>query len=235
MVLVANTFLSENIGASILLAMSIFTFQNDIKQIAYEDLLCNFRGYILVVYPNRRFCQSFKFPFFLIFMTLISNFVFSIVFLIRNEIVYDVDNQICQLVSHLSFLSIYGLAGVYLIPVSLTGLLYLMLVRYVKQMQTNVVVANVLLRAKNELKMFRRLITLTTVVVVICFPHTMFILLSFFDRAPRYKFRMGYLCLVLSLVCLNIASSYFTDPLRSAIIKIFQQRRQRNTIAAINI
>jgi hypothetical protein len=139
--------------------------------------------------------------------------------------IYDVDNQICQLIYHFSFSSIYGITGVYIIPVSLTGLVYLKLVRYGKKTQKNVAVANTLIRAKNELRMVVRLLILITILVVICFPYTIFILLSFFDRAPKYKFRMGYLCVDLLLICLNIALFQFTDPLKSFIMKIIQRRR----------
>ena len=82
MMLVANSCLAELVFGSDMLGMAIFTFQNDLKQIQYQDSLCIFRGYlgyiatilqnysyllqavyryIIVVYPTRLFWQSAKF------------------------------------------------------------------------------------------------------------------------------------------------------------------------------
>ena len=254
MMLVGNTCLAEMMGTSILLGMAIFTFQNDIKQIEYDDSLCSFRGYIicsagtvfnssfllqalyryiLVIYPNRLFYQSFKFQFFLISLTWVCSLTYNLIFLFRNEMIYDVDNQICQLIYHVSFSSIYLITGLYLIPVSLTILIYIKLVRYTKKIQQNVVVTNTFIRAKNELRMVVRLLILLTILIAICFPYTIFLLLSFFDHAPKYKFRIGYFCIDLSLVCVNIALFQFTDPLKTSVMKILQRRRRQNTVVAI--
>lgn len=251
MMLVGHTYLAEVICASVALSMAIFTLENDIERAAYQDLLCSFRGYllssaaaafnssfllqalyryILVVYPKRMLYQSAKFQIFLIFATWICSFTYSLLFLLRKEMIYDVDNQICQLIFNLSFSSIYYITGSYILPVSLTGLVYIRLLRYVKRMQKNVVVANALIRARNELKMIVRLLIMITILVVICSPYALFLFMSFFDRAPKYKFRMGYLFVDLSLICVNMAILRFTDQLKSSVLKIL---RRQNTIATI--
>ncbi|CAF4783604.1 unnamed protein product, partial [Rotaria sp. Silwood2] len=82
MMLVANSCLAEVIFGSDMLGMALFTFQNDIHQIQYQDSFCVFRGflgyvvtilqnysyllqaiyrYITVVYPTRLFWQSVRF------------------------------------------------------------------------------------------------------------------------------------------------------------------------------
>ena len=46
MMLVANSYLTLLIAACACLSMYIFTLKNDLKQIIYQDSLCDFRGYM---------------------------------------------------------------------------------------------------------------------------------------------------------------------------------------------
>jgi len=75
--LITNSCLTAFILESDMLDIDIFTLENDLKQISYEDFFCIFRGYIslfnfsfvlealyryiIVVYPNRLFFQSARF------------------------------------------------------------------------------------------------------------------------------------------------------------------------------
>ncbi|CAF3693838.1 unnamed protein product [Adineta steineri] len=47
--LTTNSCLVEIIYGSITLSLAVFTFQNDTKQLAYQDALCTFRGYLAFV------------------------------------------------------------------------------------------------------------------------------------------------------------------------------------------
>ena len=128
MMLVANSCLAELIFASDLLGMAVFTLENDLKQIQYQDSLCIFRGYmtyiacslqnysyllqaiyryVVVVYPARLIYQSARFQIFLICLTWICGIIYPIPIVFTDQIKYDVDNQICQMPLHLSFLNYF--------------------------------------------------------------------------------------------------------------------------------
>jgi hypothetical protein len=47
MMLITNTYLSGLMNGCIMLSLALFTLQNDLKQIQYQDSLCVFRGYII--------------------------------------------------------------------------------------------------------------------------------------------------------------------------------------------
>ncbi len=99
MMLVANSCLAEIILASNILGMAVFTLENDLKQIQYQDSLCIFRGYmtyvmaglqnysyllqaiyryVVVVYPARLTYQSARFQIFLICLTWICGIIYPI-------------------------------------------------------------------------------------------------------------------------------------------------------------
>ncbi len=240
MILVANSCLAELIFGSDVLAMALFTFQNDLKQIQYYDSLCIFRGFfgyvvtvlqnysyllqaiyrcITVVYPTRLFYQSAKFQGFLICSTWIFGFVCPIPYLLTNAIQYNVDNQICQLPLGLSFLTIYNVLCVYTIPISLIVLIYFKLVRYVRGMSKRVTVVNTLYRAQRELKMVRRIVILVVGITTIGFPYALFVFLSLFTNPPKYHFRIAYIFVDASLTFVMIAMFQFTEPLKTSIMK----------------
>ena len=79
MLLIVNSCLAELMFAVNILCIAVFTLQNDLKQIRYQDSLCNFRGYFIyslctlqnysyllqatyryvtAVYPTRLFWQT---------------------------------------------------------------------------------------------------------------------------------------------------------------------------------
>ena len=123
MMLVANSCLTELIYASDIFVMAIFTLQNDLKQINikihfvffevyiymalyiqnYSYLLQAIYRYITIVYPTRLFWQSARFQIFLIGLTWICGIIYPIPLVFTGQIIYDVDNQICQMPLHLSF------------------------------------------------------------------------------------------------------------------------------------
>jgi len=245
MMLIANSCLTSLILGSLLLSFSIFTFENDLKQTSYEDSHCIFRAYIgyfsasvfhyslllqalyryiIVVYPNYLFCQSAKFQRLSICLTWIFSLIHPLPYMFNNEIIYDVNNQICQLPFRLSFSLIYMSNCVYIIPVLLTMLIYFKLVRYVRGISKRVTSVNILIRARRELKMVQRIVILISILLTLGIPYTVFIFMSFFTTPPKYHFRIAFAFVDVSLPCVMIALFQFTDPLKASIMKRINAR-----------
>lgn len=245
MMLIANTCLALFLAASTLLGLSIFALHNDLKQISFQDSLCVFRAYfinalapavyysyffqalyryMLVVYPTRSFWQSAKCQLLLIAPTWIFDFLYPLPYTLTNQIIYDANNQMCQLPIRPSFSVFYTALSNYILPVSLTLFIYWKLVRYVKEMSRHVTLGSTLIRARNELKMVRRLMVMMTILIVVCLPLAFFMILSFFDRAPKYDLRIGYLVADVSLVFVVIILFLFTEPLKVFLREIIQSR-----------
>nr|ACD54821.1 unknown [Adineta vaga] len=226
MILVGNTCVATLAFAINILCMNTFTLYNDLKQIEYEYSLCVLLGYLsyttcaiqnysfllhaiyrylLIVHPTRLFWHSCLFP---------------LLFLYTGQLIYDVDNQMCQMFLRFSFPVIYMAFCLYIIPVSMTMSIYLILVRYVKKMNTHMVTMNRLSRAQRDLKMVRRIIILIIILIGIFFPYQLFLILSFFNRAPRYNFRIGFLFGEIGMVYVIVALFKFTDPLKMTLMKI---------------
>ncbi|CAF4035806.1 unnamed protein product [Adineta steineri] len=244
-ILIANSFLIAFIAGCCILNLHIFTFQNDFKQIYYQDSLCIFRGYTTyvscalfnysfllqaisrymnVVYPNLLFWQSIKCYISLICLTWIFSFVFPFAFIFTGEVIYNSDNQICQLPFQLSFSIIYLVHCAYMIPVLMIMFIYFKLVRYVKEMSKNVTSANTLVRARRELKMVQQIVIIVMILVILCFPYALFIVISFFTTPPKYHFRIAYIFADVAIVCVMIALFYFTKPLKASLMKRIKQR-----------
>jgi hypothetical protein len=245
MMLIANSCLAELVFGSDVLGMAVFTFQNDLKQIQYQDSLCVFRGYlsciavalqnysyslqaiyryIAVVYPTRLFWQSAKFQGFLICLTWIFGLLCPIPYILTNQIKYNVNNQICQMPLRLSFLTIYNALCIYMIPISLIILIYFKLVRYVKEISKHVTPVNTLFRAERELKMVRRIVILVVGIVTIGFPYAIFIFVSFFTSPPKYHFRIAYIFVDVSLAFVMIVLFQFTEQLKTSIKQAISRR-----------
>jgi hypothetical protein len=245
MMLVAHSCLCECVFSMDVLAMVVFTFQNDLKRLAAVDSLCITRGfigyiatflqnhsyllqaifrYLKVVYPHRAFLQSARFQLLLVLITWICSVVCTIPYVITNEIKYNTDNQICQMPLQLSFLTIYNAMCVYMIPISLTMLLYYKLVRYVHKMGERATPMNTLSRAQRELRMVRRIVILISSVAAIGFPYALFIFVSFFTSPPKYHFRIAYIFVDLSLLFVVAGLFRFTEPLRTSITKGMKTR-----------
>jgi hypothetical protein len=240
MMLVGNSCLIGIIFGIVIFTMNLFKLVNDHKQIEYKDSFCSFRGYagyascsilncsfllqsiyrfLRIIYPTRLIFQSFQFQLILILFTWIFGIFYPIVFLFTNEIIYNIDNQICQLPLHLSFSIIYMASFAYIVPVSLTMIIYLKLVFYVKKMSKRVVPANRLSRARQELKMVRRTVILVSILIIYCLPYAILIFLSFFIVIPIYHFRISYVFIDASYLFVIIALFQFTDPLKTSIKK----------------
>jgi hypothetical protein len=248
MILIANICLTGIICGIDTIGMTGFTLHNDLKQIRYQGSFCFIIGflnygscalhnysyvssaiyrYITIVYPARLFWQSARAQILLIGIGWILAFVLSLPFALTKEIVYDVDNQICQVPFGFSVLILYAPSFIYIVPVHLIIFIYLKLVRYVRGMSQHVTPANILSRAQRDLTMVRRIVILIQILFISGFPLSLFIFLSFANRAPKYHFRIGFIFVDISMLLVMIALFQFTDSLKASVKKIIYGRSNR--------
>ena len=245
MMLLANTCLAMLGFASTLRSMSIAAIQNDLRRIYFQDSFCIIRfyasavaacwvtysfliesiyRYVTVIHPTRLFWQSVRCQVTMICISWVFGFTYPFAFLFTGEIVYDSDNQVCQLPLRLSFPMIYATLCVYLVPLSLIMFIYVKLVRYVKQINRRVIAVNLLARAQRELKMVRRIIILIAILMILGIPYTVFIIMSFFHPAPQYHFRIAYIFTDVSLPLMMVVLFQFNEPLKASLIRRFNPR-----------
>jgi hypothetical protein len=253
MLLVGNScFSTLMFGIAMLIVISL-TLEKDLKRIEYYDSLCIFGGYfshvtcaaqnysfflqafyryLLIVYPSRSFWHSYRTHILFICISWIFVFVFPMEYLFTGQIVYDVNNQVCELQHKLSFSVIYMGLCLFGIPVSMIHFMYFILVRYVKKMNTLVTPNNTLVRARRNLKIIRRTVILISIVVTVCFPYQLFVVMSFFNSAPKYNFRIAYLFGETSKLCVLITLFLFTGQLKKAVMKIITKSTNMITASA---
>ncbi len=240
MILVGNTCLTALGFAIEEFWMRLRALQNDIQRIQYQDPLCLFFGYLIystcatffasfilqafyryaiVVYPTHLVWQSIKCQLALICLTWIVGFVFPLGFLFSGNIIYNVNNQICDIPFRLSAARIWASLSVYGIPVMIISFIYYKLIQYVKEMSKRVTPTNILLRAQREIKMARRTIIIVMFFLTLGVPYAIFIVISFFITPTIYYFRITYLFVDFSLACVMIVLFQFTDPLKLSIKK----------------
>ncbi|CAF1069551.1 unnamed protein product [Adineta steineri] len=253
LILVANSYVCLLLSACALFSMSIFTLENDLKQIEYQDSFCIFRAYwsyaisaalndsfliqalyryVTVFYSTRLFWQSIRFQLLIICLTWLISFIYPIVFIFDNEILYNIDNQICQLPIRPSFSIFYTSFCIYIIPITIIMLIYFKLFRFVHRINNHVTSVNILFRARRELKMVEHIIILITILLITGFPYEFFILLSFFTTPPKYHFRIAFIFIDVSIILITITLFYFTDLLKVSLRKRIK-RRPRRIVPAI--
>ena len=245
MMLTANTCLSLLVFGCIRITTTFHVLHNDLQQIEYQYPACTFLGYLgyvvyavqnysffqqalyrymIVVYPTRFFWQSAKFHSLLICLVWISGFICSLPYILPDEIHYDAPNQICQLSFRLSFVMIYSMFIIYIIPMSAIMIVYLKLVRYVKEMSQNITPVNTLTRAQRELKIFQRTVIFVNGLIAIGFPYALFIFISFFTSPPKYHFRISYAFGDAALPSLMIVLFIFTVPVKESVMNRLNER-----------
>ena len=116
-------------------------------------------------------------------------------------------------------------------PISMTMLIYLKLILYVRGMKQRVTPANTLLRAKRELKMVHRIAILIAILITLGMPYIIFMVISFFTTPPKHHFRIAYTFVDVSSVLVMVALFHYTDPLKATIMKRIQRRP--NTVVAM--
>ncbi|CAF1155451.1 unnamed protein product [Adineta steineri] len=252
MMFVANSCLACLSFTIIMFWVTIIMLYNDLNQISYADSFCIFRGYISyvtaselfyayflqaiysyikVVYPFRLIWQSVRMQIFLIVITWISPFICILPHVLTHEIKYQVDDQICQMLLHLSVVTVYNVFYIYIIPMSGIVIIYIKLVRYVKNMRRRVTPANTLIRAQRELKMVYRIIILLLILLILGLPITIFVFIGFIGEPSNYHLRKAYTSVGISLIFVIIALFKFTDPVKNSIMK--KLKRRSNIVVAI--
>ncbi|CAF1573590.1 unnamed protein product [Adineta steineri] len=245
MLLVANSCLTAFLFGCIMLSSFIIMLNNDLKQIYYPNSYCIFQAYIsyatcaafnysfvlqalyryiFVIYPRILFWQKRRTQMLFVFKTWILGFACPLMFLFNNGIVYNYDNQVCQLPLRFSFSVIYISFTVYGIPVTLIIFIYFKLLRYVQETSKNVASINVLSRARRELKMIRKIVILVSILIGVGFVYTIFLIMSFFDRLPKYHFRIAYVFGSSSFLLVIMTLFQFTDPLKISLGKLLNIR-----------
>ncbi len=249
MMLIANSCLVQLVYSCNLFGMTLFTLQNDLRQIYFYNSYCIFQGYILymatgiqmysyflqalycyitIVYPTRLFYQSARFQGFLICSTWICGIIYPIPIVFTGQIIYNVDDQICQMPIHLSFLIIFNAFYLYLIPLTGMILIYFKVVRYVREMSKRIILINTLVRAQRQLRMVRRIIYLVLGILILGIPYIVFIFMSFFNSAPKYHFRLAYIFVDGSSPLVLFALFEIAEPLKTSLMK--RINRQTNMI-----
>ncbi|CAF1227509.1 unnamed protein product [Adineta steineri] len=252
MMVVANSCFACLSFTTIMFWATIISFYNEHKQISYKDSFCIFRGYMTyvtggelfygyllqaiysymtVVYPTRLIWQSAKFQLFLICLMWASVFICILPILLADEIKYQVDDQICQMVLHLSVVTVYTAFYIYIIPMSGIMFIYLKLVRYVRGMNQRVTPVNTLIRAQRELKMVYRIVIVVMILLILGLPITIFFIIGFISEPPKYHLRIAYIFAKISLLFVMIVLFKFTDSVKSSIMK--KLIRRPNLVAPI--
>jgi hypothetical protein len=67
--------------------------------------------------------------------------------------------------------------------------------------------------------MIVRIIALVSILLLLGIPYTIFIFMSFFNRAPKYSFRIAYIFVDVSLGLVMIALFQNTDPVKTSLKK----------------
>ncbi|CAF1586592.1 unnamed protein product [Adineta steineri] len=252
--LVASSCLAKLLFSIDLFGMLIWSLKNDLKQIAYQDSLCVFRGYfmhaaiaaqfgsyllqaiyryITVIYPTRLFWQRKQVQCFLIGLIWVCAFIFATPHVVTGEIQYNADNQICETPFHLSFVIIYNIVYVYFIPLNGIMFIYVKLILYVKEINKRVTPVNTVSRAQRELKMVHRIVILVSILLILGVPYTIFIFIGFFTQPPKYHLRIATAFVYIALLFIMITLFQFTDPVKTYIIK--KLKRQSNIVATITM
>ncbi len=245
MMLLANICLTGFFCGSVLLIQNIFTLQNDLKQIQYEDSSCIFRGYLIYVslpahfysytssaiyqymsifYPTCLFWKSARTHMLLIVLAWSLAFAFPIPFTVTGQIIYIVDNQICLVPVRFSLVILYISNFIYMIPVILVLFIYIKLVRYVHGMSKRVTLINTLHSAQRDLTVVRRIVFLTQILFISGFPMTLFVFLSFANRSSKYNYRIGFIFVHVSMLSAMISLFLFTDLLIASVKNIIYGR-----------
>lgn len=252
MFLIANTCFSVLVYTCTMLSISSITVQNDLRQIFYQDSLCVIRSYIgnvsgfwltfsfsiealyrymIVVHPTRLFYQTVRFQTMIICLSWLGGIIYPFPYLFSGDIVYQIDDQQCQLKLQFSFFVFYTQLCIYVIPISMTVLLYFRLVYHVKQMNKRVTPVSILSRAQRELKMLQRTLLLVLLLLSLGTPYTIFILMSFFNRAPKYHFRLAYIFVDISLTLFMMALFSLNESLKRSVMRRIYPRR--NVVMAV--
>ena len=250
MMLIANTCLAMFVLGCNRLGMNIFTVTNDLKRLRTADSLCALRGYIVnssyalvmfsfalhafyrymvVVHPFRLLWVSLRCQLFLIILTWMFSFCCSLVALCFGKIVYNADNQTCQVPLRFSYAMVFALFYTYMIPILMIAGMYIRLVFYVKAIRERAGASSALVRTRREVKMVRSTVIVVGTLIGAGFPYMIFILMDFFEAPWMFDFRIGFAFIDVLMPSTMLAVYQFNDPLRMSITKRLTVRINRIT------
>jgi hypothetical protein len=225
-----------------MLSITLFTLENDIKQRVFQDPLCHFRNYLgnlgtalllysftlqalyrytIVVCPTHISWQSARVRFILICFSWLFCIISPLPWLLLGTATYNVDNQACILPFQLSVPIIYNATLVYLIPVTMTTILYFKLVRYVHQMSIHAIsLTQTLQQARRELVMAKRIVTIIAILAILGLPYTAFMFISFVTKPPKYYHRIALFFCDLSQALIMIVLFKFSQPVMTVLVEL---------------
>jgi hypothetical protein len=238
MMLAGNSCLAEIVYGSSMLSIALFTLENDMKQILFQDSLCNFRGYlgyvgnasllysftlqamyryIVVVYPTRIAWQSAKVQGLLVCCSWIFSIGSLLPWLFTGDIIYIADNQLCALPFQLSVPILYNMLLTYIIPILIIMLIYLKLFLYVRQIGLRATSIQTMFRARRELIMVRRIFIIIIFLLIIGLPYCIFVFMSFITNPPKYYYRISLFFVDIGQTFVMIALFCFSQPLMDIV------------------
>ncbi|CAF1092678.1 unnamed protein product [Adineta ricciae] len=239
MVLVANSCLSSIVFGIDMLVCFLIALNNDLKEIRTEDSLCKLRAYIAysacgvfdysffvqalyrynaIIHPKRTNWQSLQNQLVIIASTWILGFLVPSVFLFTTEIVYNIDNQVCQIPLRISTSSIYLSFCIYLIPLLLITGMYLKLIRHVKRKRIRIIQTRMFIRAQRELEIVKRILIHVFILMGVGCVYASLLFISIFRDLPKYHFRIAYIFGSTSFLFVMISIFQFNPLLKQSII-----------------
>ena len=240
MLLNCDSCLEEITFSSILLLMAIFSIQHDLQANIGDASYCKILGmisyagatgqnysfllmalyrYIRVVYPTRLYWQSMRCQLSLVIVKWIFSFGVGLSMYLTDQIVYNINNQICQIPLSLSVPLLATSVILYMAPNFGMVLIYIQLTRYIHRISARTTVANNLFHARRELKLIQRTFILSSTLIFLGVPYMIFVFISFVTEPPKYHFRIAYFSIDFSMLAIVIMMFYFTQQVRDIIRK----------------
>lgn len=236
--LFGNSCLTELLLSCVLLNMAVFALQQDLNPRARDASSCIYFGffgyfvdcmqnysyfhtaiyrYVSVVHPNQALWKSVKFQFALIIVQWIFCSVYALPLLLTGQIVYNVDNQICQVPLQSYALVMYVVAILYVIPIVGIVILYIRLTLYVREMSKQRIRAQTLFQARRQVRLVRRTFILAITLAILGIPYITVIVIAFFTTPPKYHFRIAYVFVDLAVLVIMFILYASTSQIRKVI------------------
>jgi len=240
MLLSCDSCLEEITFSSILLLMATFSIQHDLQANIGDASYCKILGmisyagatgqnysfllmalyrYIRVVYPTRLYWQSMRCQLSLVIVKWIFSFGVGLSMYLTDQIVYNINNQICQIPLSLSAVMIYETIILYMIPNAGIFGIYMQLTCYIRRISARTTVANNLFHARRELRLIQRTIVLSCTLITLGIPYITFMLISFVTTPPKYHFRIALVGIQIAVLIIIIMMYSFTQPIKNFIRK----------------
>ncbi|CAF1348384.1 unnamed protein product [Adineta ricciae] len=215
----SNSCLAQILFGSTMAYIAVFSFENDRQQSAYQDSLCILRGYlgyvgcglffyscalqtiyryIVIVHPTRLSWQSARVQLITISVKWLYCFLTMFPWLLTGDITYSVVDQICLVPLRLSVPIVYNMLVLYVIPMSMIITIYMKLVHHMHKISTRATSAKTLFQIRRHFIVVCRIVIIVVILLILSIPYTVFNLMSFFTKPPKYHLRIAILVLDIS-------------------------------------